>query len=126
MPRRQSAGMSSRARARDHLGQRRLGLRRAMAAAEQSVGERLHAVIGALTQGDWRKSWSSPWCTNKPMSLRLVARRVLYDPDGDWHAEPGHPVEHVACDLRQAASSRASTRRSVSPSRSLRCCPARW
>jgi hypothetical protein len=30
----------------------------------------------------------------------LGARRGLHGPDGDWHAEPGHPVENVACDLR--------------------------
>ncbi len=35
-----------------------------------------------------------------PMPLRLVARRVLCDPDGDRHSEPCHPVENVACSLR--------------------------
>src|SRR5271166_142582 len=35
----------------------------------------------------------------KSMPLRLVSRRVLRDPDGDWHAEPCHPVENVACNL---------------------------
>jgi hypothetical protein len=38
--------------------------------------------------------------SSKPMSLRLVARDVLNDLDGDWHAEPGHPVENVPRGLR--------------------------
>ena len=36
----------------------------------------------------------------RPMPPHLVSRRALRDSDGDWHAEPCHLVENVACDLR--------------------------
>jgi hypothetical protein len=36
---------------------------------------------------------------NKPTMVPFLALRVLPDPDGDWHAEPCHPVQDVASDL---------------------------
>jgi hypothetical protein len=38
----------------------------------------------------------APWCMNKPMPLRLVARRVLHDLDRGWHTEPCHHVQNLA------------------------------
>src|SRR5690242_16996442 len=40
------------------------------------------------------------WCTNRPRVASPFRSRVSDDPDGDRHAEPCHPVEHVAPDLR--------------------------
>src|SRR5690349_17615576 len=47
----------------------------------------------------WRHLMSR-WCTNRPRVASPFRFRVSDDPDGDRHAEPCHPVEHVAPDLR--------------------------
>jgi hypothetical protein len=39
------------------------------------------------------------WCTNRPTVVFPLSVWVSADPGGDWHAETGHPVEHIAPDF---------------------------
>jgi hypothetical protein len=55
----------------------------------------LHQLMDmAIEHGDQR------WCMNRMKALFFPDVLVLFDPDGDRHAEAGHAVEDIASDLR--------------------------
>src|ERR1700733_10907348 len=43
---------------------------------------------------------SARWCADRPAKCLPFSVCVSADPGGDRHAEPCHPVEHVASDFR--------------------------
>jgi hypothetical protein len=54
--------------------------------------------VALLPSGSGLCARSPPWCANSGDAIAFGFMH-LCNPDCDWHAEPCHPVENVACNL---------------------------
>ena len=67
------------------------------AAAIIDVSDSASAHCGVRLHCD--EIWPSRWRMDRLLVASPVPARVSADPDGGRHAEPRHPVEHIAPDL---------------------------